>query len=31
MNARNKNGQSNIVLETQFKEANGKTKDTLGG
>ena len=30
-NARNKNGQSNTLLETDFKEANGKTKDTLGG
>ena len=30
-NARNKNGQSNTLLETDFKEANGNTKDTLGG
>ena len=29
-NIRNKNGQSNIILETHFKEANGKTEDTLG-
>jgi hypothetical protein len=29
--ARNKNGQSNILLETHFKKANRKTKDTLGG
>jgi len=29
--ARNKNSQSNTRLETLFKEANGKTKDTLGG
>jgi len=29
--ARNKNGQSNTLLETHFKEANGETKDTLGG
>ena len=28
---RNKNGQSNTLLETDFREANGKTKDTLGG
>jgi len=27
----NKNGQSNTLLETHFKEANGTTKDTLGG
>jgi len=27
----NKNGQSNTLLETHFKEANGKTKDTPGG
>ena len=30
-NARHKNGQSNTLLETHFKEANGKTEDTLGG
>jgi len=24
-----KNGQSNILLETHFKEANGKTEDTM--
>ena len=30
-NARNKNGQSNTLLETVFKEGNEKTKDTLGG
>ena len=30
-NARYKNGQSNTRLETQFKDANGKTKDTMGG
>ena len=30
-NARNKNGQSNTLLETHFKEGNGETKDTLGG
>ena len=30
-NARNKNGQSNTLLETHFKEAKGKTKDMLGG
>jgi len=29
--ARNKNGQNNTPLETNFKEANGETKDTLGG
>jgi len=29
--ARNKNGQGNILLETHFKKANMKTKDTLGG
>jgi hypothetical protein len=29
-NAGNKNGQSNTLLEPHFKEANGKTKDTLG-
>jgi len=29
-NARNKNRQSNTLLETHFKEANRKTKDTLG-
>ena len=28
-NARNKKGQSNTLLETHFKEANRKTKDTL--
>ena len=28
---RNKNGQRNTRLETHFKEANGETKDTLGG
>ena len=26
-----KNGQNNTLLETHFKEANGKTKDSLGG
>jgi len=31
INARNKNGQSNTLLEAHFKEANRKTKDTLGG
>jgi hypothetical protein len=30
-NARNKNGQSNTRLEIHFEEANGETKDTLGG
>jgi len=30
-NARNKNGQSNKLLETHFKETNGKTKDMLVG
>jgi hypothetical protein len=30
-NARNKNGQGNALMETHFKEANRKTKDTLGG
>ena len=30
-NARNKNGQSHTLLETHFKEANRKAKDTLGG
>jgi hypothetical protein len=29
--ARNKNGQGNIHLETHFKKASRKTKDTLGG
>ena len=28
---RTKIGQSNTRLETHFKEANGETKDTLGG
>ena len=28
-NARNKNGQGNTLLETHFKQANWKTKDTL--
>ena len=28
---RYKNGQINTRLETHFKEANGETKDTLGG
>jgi hypothetical protein len=27
---RNKNSQGNTLLETNFKEANRKTKDTLG-
>jgi hypothetical protein len=26
-----RNGQSNILVETHFKEVNGKTKDTMGG
>ena len=30
-NARYKNFQSNTCLETHFKEANGETKDMLGG
>ena len=30
-NARNKNVQSDTLLQTHFKAANGKTKDTLGG
>ena len=30
-NARNKNGQSNTLLETHFKEADGRTKYMLGG
>jgi len=29
--SRNKNGQSNTLLETHFKEANRKTKNALGG
>ena len=30
-NARNKNDQSNTLLETHSKEAKGKTKNMLGG
>jgi len=26
-----RNGQSKILVETHFKEVNGKTKDTIGG
>ena len=29
--ARNENGEGNILLETHLKKANRKTKDTLGG